>query len=212
MIFSCTEKDKKKDNELNTYYSKYVYIYNNYDSLGYDKSMTLLDEYIEEFPNAQNAYLFKAFLMTGNGKLSETEALFQKALSFDSANAEIYLHWASLLLTDTNEIEKAKEVNSLGKTLDSTNLLFDNNMTWVYLYENETENALENAKYLVSATQNQNNTLNRALAIAAAAAKNDSIYTHTLPSIAKDETETQNLEAFKNGEMSLNALYNSLTK
>ena len=207
-LFSCSENDQKKDTETNTYYAKYVYIYNNYDSLGFEKSNELLDEYIAEFPNAQNAYLFKAYLMAKNGKLNETVPLFLKAQSYDSLNIELYQQWASILLYDSSQVLKAEEVNNIGLQIDSTDILCRNNNTWILLYQNKNLEALENALSLVQDTLAQKNIYYRALVLSSIAAQNDSIYSFYLPQT--DSVDRQNFDKLKRKETSFPQYYKTL--
>ena len=207
-LFSCSENDQKKDTETNTYYAKYVYIYNNYDSLGFEKSNELLDEYIAEFPNAQNAYLFKAYLMAKNGKLNETVPLFLKAQSYDSLNIELYQQWASILLYDSSQVLKAEKVNNIGLQIDSTDILCRNNNTWILLYQNKNLEALENALSLVQDTLAQKNIYYRALVLSSIAAQNDSIYSFYLPQT--DSVDRQNFDKLKRKETSFPQYYKTL--
>lgn len=207
-MFSCTENDTKMDTETNTYFAKYVYIFNNYDSLGFEKSNELLDEYIAEFPNAQNAYLFKAYLMAKNGKLNETVPLFLKAQSYDSLNIELYQQWASILLYDSSQVLKAEEVNNIGLQIDSTDILCRNNNTWILLYQNKNIEALENALSLVQDTIAQKNIYYRALVLSSIAAQNDSIYSFYLPQT--DSIDRQNFDKLKRKETSFPQYYKTL--
>ena len=207
-MFSCTENDTKMDTETNTYFAKYVYIFNNYDSLGFEKSNELLDEYIAEFPNAQNAYLFKAYLMAKNGKLNETAPLFLKAQSYDSLNIELYQQWASILLYDSSQVLKAEEVNNIGLQIDSTDILCRNNNTWILLYQNKNLEALENALSLVQDTLAQKNIYYRALVLSSIAAQNDSIYSFYLPQT--DSVDRQNFDKLKRKETSFPQYYKTL--
>ena len=207
-MFSCTENDTKMDTETNTYFAKYVYIFNNYDSLGFEKSNELLDEYIAEFPNAQNAYLFKAYLMAKNGKLNETAPLFLKAQSYDSLNIELYQQWASILLYDSSQVLKAEEVNNIGLQIDSTDILCRNNNTWILLYQNKNLEALENALSLVQDTLAQKNIYYRALVLSSIAAQNDSIYSFYLPQT--DSIDRQNFDKLKRKETSFPQYYKTL--
>lgn len=207
-LFSCTENDQKMDTETNTYYAKYLYIYNNYDSLGFEKSVTLLDEYISEFPNAQNAYFFKAYLLAKNGSVNEVEPLFLTAQSYDSTNVDLYKHWASTLLYNSDQVKKAEEINNIGLAIDNNNIDCKNNSTWILLFQNKNEEALSNALNLLEDSLAQKNIYYRAAVIASIAAENDSIYSFYLPKVKSAEQE--NFNKLKNKEISIPSFYKTL--
>lgn len=208
VLFSCTENDKKLDVETNTFYAKYVYIFNNYDSLGFEKSNELLDEYIAEFPNAQNAYSFKAYLMAKNGKLNEVEPLFLKAQSYDSLNVELYQQWASILLYDSSLVLKAEKVNNIGLKIDSLDFGCRNNNTWILMFQNKNTEAMANALRLVEDSLAQKNIYYRALVLSSIAAQNDSIYSFYLPKT--DTKDHQNFNKLRQGETTFPQYYKTL--
>lgn len=208
VLYSCKENQPKMDVETNTFYAKYVFIYNNYDSLGFEKSIQLLDEYIAEFPNAQNAYSFKAYLMAKNGKLNEVEPLFLKALSYDSSNVALYQQWSSILLYDSSLVLKSEEVNNIGLQIDSLNLGCRNNKTWILLYQNKNTEALENALSLVQDSLGQKNNYYRAVVLASIAAQNDSIYSFYLPKT--DNLELQVFNKIRQKELTYSSYYKTL--
>ena len=208
VLYSCKENQPKMDVETNTFYAKYVFIYNNYDSLGFEKSIQLLDEYIAEFPNAQNAYSFKAYLMAKNGKLNEVEPLFLKALSYDSSNVALYQQWSSILLYDSCLVLKSEEVNNIGLQIDSLNLGCRNNKTWILLYQNKNTEALENALSLVQDSLGQKNNYYRAVVLASIAAQNDSIYSFYLPKT--DNLELQVFNKIRQKELTYSSYYKTL--
>lgn len=213
VLFSCTEDESKMDLVVNTYYSKYKFIYNNFDSLGYEKSISLLDEYIEEFPNAQNAYMFQAFLHCKNNNTNETERLFQKALSYDSSNVEVYNQWAALLLFDSTQADYAEGIALNGLKIDNNNMKGKNNLTWIYLFQRKNQKALENSLELVNASDSANINYNRALVVSSIKAKNDSIYELYFPLlITLSETEFVQLEELRNGNLEIPVYYKSLTQ
>ena len=211
-IISCTENDKKKDTETNTYYSKYLEIYNSYKSLGPEETIKQLDKYIGEFPNAQDAYIFKAYILAKNEEIDKIDAVFNKALEFDSSNIDIYHYWASLLMLDSTKIEKSIKVNEIGFQIDSTNLILKNNFTWQLLFDENYSAALENAISLVEQDTSNNFLFLRTQAIASIANNNDSIYRFAITqSLNLGLEDTMSIHKFKESKMSLYELYKRIS-
>lgn len=208
---SCGEDKHKLDVEENTYYSKYIEIYNAYDSLGAEKTLENLDEYITEFPNAQDAYIFKAWVLAENNQLNKIDEVFSKALIYDSSNIKIYNYWTSLLLKDSNNLNQAKKINSEGLKIDSNNLELKNNSTWILMYENKKEEAFKNAvKILEQDTLNNQNFYK--VALISTISMEDATIFSLYNDLAKKNgiVEDSILNAFINKEISLQTLYNNL--
>jgi len=175
-LISCEDKHKK-DTDTNIYYSKYLDIYNSYDSLGTEATINLLDEYISEFPNAQKAYIFKAWILANDNKIDKIDDIFIKALKYDSTNAEVYMYWASLLLKDSNNIKKAERINKVGLRFDKTNLELLNNEIWIELFKNNNSKAYLFSTKLIDTDTTENYRYYRTAAISSLAIDNDSLYT-----------------------------------
>lgn len=208
LFVSCEDKHKK-DIETNIYYSKYLEIYNSYDSLGFDKTLVLLDEYISEFPNAQKAYIFKAWLLANNNKMSEIDEIFQEALKYDSSNVEIYIYWSALLLKDSLKINEAERINNIGFNFENNNLELLNNKAWIYLLKNKANEALILTNTILELDTNNNYKFYRTAAISALATKNDSLYSVYINSHSKILKDSLAIKTFiKENRLSL--LYNTL--
>lgn len=210
-LFSCKEEKPQELKEENTYYTKYLEIYNSYDSLGAEKSIVSLDAYLTEFPNSVDAYIFKAWILANNNKINEIDALFQKAVSYDSSNTKTYNYWTSLLLKDSNNINKAKEKNSLGLKLDENNLELKNNLSWIYLFEKQHSKALENSINILETDTNNNHKYFRSTAVMALATENDSLYSFYIEKAKQNGLKSElDIKAFLKETNSFFKLYNQL--
>ncbi len=175
---SCRENVPKKDVVTNTYYSKYKEIYNSYDSLGVEKTIIALDKYIQEFPNAQNAYIFKAWILANDGKIEEIDTLFKEALKYDPTNVEIYEYWAALLMKDSTKINKAEYINNLGFELDKNNTELLNNKSWILLFNTSYNEAFKNSLNVLALDTNMRLKYYRTAAISSKFTNKDSLFTY----------------------------------
>lgn len=206
-LISCVENPEKKDTETNTFYAKYLYIYEHYDSLGLDKSIALTDEYIAEFPNAQKGYFLKAWFLAKNKEFKAVENTLLTAQKFDDKNPELYYYWSSLLLLDTLYTSRADSINTIGLRLDATNTQLLNIKTWLFLHKNQVDSA-QNLATLVL----QNDTTNHYDYIRTAA------FTYANSTTEKPENLKLNPEdeiyfgQLKNNEITIHKLYNLLSK
>lgn len=211
VFFSCGEDKHTKDVEENTYYSKYMEIYAAYDSIGPAKTIEDLDIYLEEFPNAQNAYIFKAWVLANNNQVNQIDEVFEKALEYDNTNVTIYEYWSALLLKDSSKIETAKRVNDAGFKIQAENIVLSNTQTWIYLYENKFNDAVENAVKVITNDTLNNYRYSRTAAVCAIAIENDSLYHfYNTQAIEYGQTDSTDLDAFYNKKESLFELYNKL--
>jgi len=211
LFFSCGEDKHKKDTEENTYFSKYKEIYNSYDSLGVDKTLASLDEYISEFPNAQNAYFFKAWIYAENNQLEKIDDVFNKAIQYDSTNVSLYYYWASFLLKDSNRLTQAKNINQNGLAIENKNLELLNNSTWILMFDEKYDMAFQNAENVLVLDTNHSSKFYRTALISSIALESDSSVEFKKEATIKLTKEDLLLmEEFKNKNITLYNLYNQL--
>lgn len=211
LTFSCGEDKHTKDAEENTYYSEYMQIYNAYDSIGPAKTIESIDEYLTEFPNAQNAYIFKAWVLANNNQVAKINDVFETALTYNSANVAIYEYWAALLLNDSTHLEKAKSINEEGYKIDSQDIVLDNNLTWILLFENNANEAFSNSLAVLNKDTINNFRYYRTAAVCAISVKKDSLYHYYKNSAIKyGQKDSLELEKFYKRSESVFELYKKL--
>ena len=172
LLFSCTENDSKKDTETNTYYAKYKFIFENYDTLGIEKSIDLLDEYIVEFPNAINAYKFKAFLLAKKNNFDQIKEVLENNILFTTNETTLSNYHVSLLLLDTINLKQVKKINQYLYAENIADLETKYNEFWLKLYKNEFEAADSLIANILNTDTTNNIKYRRALFVSAAAAEN----------------------------------------
>tara|TARA_B110000908_G_C10088473_1_gene372853 strand:+ start:96 stop:764 length:669 start_codon:yes stop_codon:yes gene_type:complete len=211
LFFSCGEDKHTKDVEENTYYSRYLEIYNAYDSVGLAKTIISLDEYLVEFPNAQNAYIFKAWALANNNQINEIDKVFEKALKYDSNNVYIYQYWSALLLKDSAKIEKAKKVNLEGFRIKKKDVVLENNQSWILLFENKNNEAISNSSYVINLDTTNNFKYYRTAAVSAIAIQNDSLYRfYNKMAVKFGQKDSLELEKFYRKNETIFELYKKL--
>ena len=208
-LFSCGEDKHQKDTEENTYYSKYLEIYNMYDSVGAAKTIDALDMYIAEFPNAQKAYIFKAWVLANNNELNKIDAVLETALTFDTNNAQVFQYWAALLLKDSNNIQKASTINQKGREIAPDNLFIRNNNTWIYLFEKNVIVAEKNAFSIVAKDTTNNPIFFHTAAVSFI--DNDSLhFYYKNMAVRHGFKDTTHISQYKKGNLTIFELYNKL--
>lgn len=211
LIFSCGEDKHTKDIEENTYYAKYLEIYNAYDSIGPMETIKSLDQYLAEFPNAQDAYIFKAWVLAKNNQISEIEAVFNQALKHDDQNIAIYQYWAALLLEDSSKVELAKNINAIGFKIKANDIVLDNNQTWIYLFENKINMAFANSLKVIKQDTLNNYRYFRTAAVCAVALENDSLFNfYNNLAIKNGQRDSLALLSYKAKEQSIFQVYKKL--
>ena len=186
-------------------------IYNAYDSVGLAKTIISLDEYLVEFPNAQNAYIFKAWALANNNQINEIDEVFEKALKYDSNNVYIYQCWAALLLKDSAKIEKAKKVNLEGFRIKKKDVVLENNQSWILLFENKINEAISNSSYVINLDTTNNFKYYRTAAVCAIAIQNDSLYRfYNKMAVKFGQKDSLELEKFYRKNETIFELYKKL--
>lgn len=90
------EKRVKLDEETNRYYSEYIQIFNDYELVNKDSTISSLKNYTTEFPNEYRGWAFLGKVFFDLEKLDSAAYYYQKALLTDSTKAECYTYLAAL--------------------------------------------------------------------------------------------------------------------
>jgi tetratricopeptide (TPR) repeat protein len=174
-LLSCADEEAPKDTETNKYYADYLQIYNAYDSLGNEATLKALNEYLVEYPERNDAYVFKAYILAKQENYEEANKYFEIARDKDSLNIYSYEIQSAFLLYDTAKKVQTKKIILDGLAINDSSTALMNNLAWLNILEGNESEALKTVALGISYfKRNKNENLYRTGFVAAILA-NDSI-------------------------------------
>ena len=130
-LSACTNDEAPTDLETNKYYSDYLKIYNNYDSLGNELTLKSLNTYLDAYPERSDAYIFKGYIVAKMGNLEEAFQYFRFAKSLDSLNVKTYEYQSAFMLYDTSKLKETRAIITAGFAVDDSSSMLMNNLAWL---------------------------------------------------------------------------------
>ena len=143
VLQACSNEEAPQDTETNKYYADYLALHSAYDSLGNEATLVLLNEYLEEYPERKEAYVFKGYILGKMGEFKKADLVFEEAKMKDSANVEIYEYQGAFLLYDTTQYNKANQVINNGLALNDSSVSLYNSLAWLLLFDENYSEAIE---------------------------------------------------------------------
>lgn len=165
-LSACTSEEAPTDLETNKYYSDYLQIYNNYDSLGNEVTLQSLNTYLNIYPERSDAYIFKGYIVCKLGRYEEGYQYFKYAKSLDSLNVKTYEYQSAFMLYDSTKWEETRDVITAGIALEDSSSMLMNNLAWLNLLEGNPLEALNNVNQGIT-FDNKNKNLYRTGFVAA---------------------------------------------
>jgi tetratricopeptide (TPR) repeat protein len=143
-LSACTNDEAPTDLETNKYYSDYLKIYNNYDSLGNELTLKSLNTYLDAYPERSDAYIFKGYIVAKMGNLEEAFQYFRFAKSLDSLNVKTYEYQSAFMLYDTSKSKETRAIITAGFAVDDSSSMLMNNLAWLNVLQGNSFEALNN--------------------------------------------------------------------
>ena len=143
-LSACTNDEAPTDLETNKYYSDYLKIYNNYDSLGNELTLKSLNTYLDAYPERSDAYIFKGYIVAKMGNLEEAFQYFRFAKSLDSLNVKTYEYQSAFMLYDTSKLKETRAIITAGFAVDYSSSMLINNLAWLNVLQGNSFEALNN--------------------------------------------------------------------
>jgi tetratricopeptide (TPR) repeat protein len=141
---ACADENAPTDLETNKYYSDYLKIYENYDSLGNEITLRSLNTYLDIYPERSDAYIFKGYIVCKMGRYDEGQQYFKYAKSLDSLNVKTYEYQSAFMLYDTTKQQETRDLIVAGFAADDSSSMLMNNLAWLNLLEGNPIEALNN--------------------------------------------------------------------
>ena len=144
LLIACADPDAPKDIETNKYYADYLKIYEAYDSLGNEQTLIALDKYLEEYPERNDAYIFKAYILANMEQYDDANKFFEIAKEKDALNIKTYEFQSAFMLYDTSKQLETRKIIEEGIAINDSSAVLMNNLAWLNILDRQPTLALEN--------------------------------------------------------------------
>lgn len=146
LLIACSEEPAPTDLETNKYYADYIAIYKAYDSIGNEATLLALNDYIKLYPERNDAYVFKAYILGKMGDYAAANSLFEEIKAKDSLNVTIYEYQSAFLLFDTTQQDITQAIIEKGLLVDDSSSALYNNFAWLHIFQRNYKEALQSAE------------------------------------------------------------------
>lgn len=154
LLSACSEEPAPTDLETNKYYADYIAIYEAYDSLGNEATLKALNSYIEQYPERNDAYVFKAYILGKMGDYASANAIYEEVKAKDSLNISIYEYQSAFLLFDTSQQVKTLEIIEKGLSIEDSSSALYNNFAWLHIFQKNYSEAINIAEQGIAVDSN----------------------------------------------------------
>lgn len=131
LFLCCEDANDVKDVDANTFYSDYMKIYEQMDSVGPNGTLEELNSYLSDYPEMIEAHVLKAYLLSELKQDEKANETFNYILAVDPTNLAVYEYRSAYALEDSSKWQEAEMLIEDGLLLNDSSAVLHNNQAWL---------------------------------------------------------------------------------